>query len=345
MRTLQEEYLQKLKQIQDSYSPNLVMIPGDEPRFIIDANKRTITIPDEFPFLGVLKDTRAETIFFEIDRYFDEHDLSTKTCVVQFYGMSEDEGSFSGIYPVTDLDVDSVEGKIVFGWTITDDVTSIAGDVKFAIRFYTIETDEEETPYFDFCFNTLTSELPVMNTLDVSQDVSGKVDPSILDEWNVKMQDLYSKTKSLANNFDNFNEEVNLAKQEIQKSGQNSVDEILTNKTSAIEEIKKETSSEKESAIESITNASNAEQEKIKSVFPEIGEDDDGKILGVLDGKLVLTQMKNDIKPGEGLVFDEETNTMRVDVENDVVEDSTKPISSAAVYRSIGNISAILSSI
>lgn len=331
MLTKKDEYLQKLKQIQDSYSPNLVMVPDDEPRFIIDANKRIISIPDEFSFLAVLKDTRAETIYFEIDRYFDEHDLSEKICVVQ-YACQDDEGNdISGIYPVTDIDTESVDGKIVFGWTITNEVTSVAGDIQFAIRFYTIKTDEEENPYFDFCFNTLTSELPVMNTLDVMETISESVDPSILDEWNFRMQELYSKTNDVVNKF---GEDVDSAKEDIQKTGQTS-----------IEEIKEAVSSEKQSAIDSIVKASNAEQEKIHNILPEIGEDDNGKMLGVLDGEFALMSNPSGMETGNGLLYDEETNTISVDVENDVIEDSDKPISSAAVFRSIGNIGAILSSI
>ena len=59
-------------------------LPSNEPRFIIDANSREINIPFEFSFLGVIGDHKAETIYFEIDRYFDDEDLSTHTCVIQF---------------------------------------------------------------------------------------------------------------------------------------------------------------------------------------------------------------------------------------------------------------------
>ena len=124
MKTSREEYLQRLQDIQNSSATQYVMLPTDEPRFIIDSNSRKIIVPDEFTFLGLKKDTGAETIYFEVDRYFDTHDLSQNTCIVQFINENDAGKVEEGIYPVTILDVDSVPGKIIFGWTITNEVTA-----------------------------------------------------------------------------------------------------------------------------------------------------------------------------------------------------------------------------
>lgn len=79
MITSSHEYMQRLQDIQNQDNlKELVMLPSDEPRFIIDANERTISIPDGFTFLGVLNDHNAETVYFEIDRYYDQTDLSQK---------------------------------------------------------------------------------------------------------------------------------------------------------------------------------------------------------------------------------------------------------------------------
>ena len=45
---------------------------------------------------------------------------------------------------------------------------------------------------------------------------------------------------------------------------------------------------------------------------------------------------------GSGLKFDEKTNTLSVDTANEVEADNTKPITSAAVHETVGNIEAIL---
>jgi hypothetical protein len=52
------------------------MLPLDEPRFSIDANTRDIIIPANFrKLVGVEGDHVAETLIFDIDRYFDFVDL------------------------------------------------------------------------------------------------------------------------------------------------------------------------------------------------------------------------------------------------------------------------------
>ena len=48
---------------------------------------------------------------------------------------------------------------------------------------------------------------------------------------------------------------------------------------------------------------------------------------------------------GDGLKLDKETNTLSVDVANEVAEDNTKPITSAAVYTTVGNIDVLLKTI
>lgn len=48
---------------------------------------------------------------------------------------------------------------------------------------------------------------------------------------------------------------------------------------------------------------------------------------------------------GDGLKLDEETNTLSVDTATSVEEDNTKPITSAAVFVTVGNIETILGTI
>ena len=48
---------------------------------------------------------------------------------------------------------------------------------------------------------------------------------------------------------------------------------------------------------------------------------------------------------GHGLRLDAETNTLSVDTANEVQQDNTLPITSAAVYTTVGNIEALLKTI
>lgn len=199
MITSKEEYLQRLADIQNQANlKELVMLPSDEPRFVIDANSRTIAIPDEFTFLGVENDHAAETIYFEIDRYFDQHDLSTEMCVVQFESVNKN-GDYEtvlsdGFYPITKIDVDSVPGKVLFGWTILSDVTAHDADVKFSVRFYSVETDEDGTSEFTYNFNTLPSSLPVKKTINAT-GTGTKVDPSDLEILTARFAEIEQRAK------------------------------------------------------------------------------------------------------------------------------------------------------
>lgn len=191
MITSKDEYLQRLHDIQNKENlKELVALPCDEPRFVIDANQRTITIPDEFTFLGVKNDHKAETIYFEIDRYFDKADLSEKTCIVQFESIDTTGGSeqvlSSGFYPVVKMDVDTADGKIIFGWEIQNDVTLLAGDVYFSVRFYSTE-EIGDSIRFVYNFNTTSVSLPVKDTLNTT-DKSVSIKPGEVDTLTEKFR-------------------------------------------------------------------------------------------------------------------------------------------------------------
>ena len=192
MITEQSEYRKRLKEIQNSVKITFAHLPSNEPRFIIDANSWEINIPFEFSFLGVIGDHKAETIYFEIDRYFDDEDLSTHTCVIQFVNKNPKTLECNeGLYPVTTMDVNSIDGKIIFGWNIMNDATQIAGDIHFSIRFYSIDSNNK----FTYNFNTLTAKSIILDTLDVKHSSIIEVSPSELQTWNDKMNQMNLKAE------------------------------------------------------------------------------------------------------------------------------------------------------
>lgn len=192
MITDPSEFRQKLQEIQNSANVTFTHLPSNEPRFIIDANSREINIPFEFSFLGVIGDHKAETVYFEIDRYFDDEDLSTHTCVIQFVNKNlKTLECNEGLYPVTTMDVNSIDGKIIFGWNIMNDVTQIAGDIHFSIRFYSIDSNNK----FTYNFNTLTANSIILDTLDVKHTSIIEISPSELQAWNDKMNQMNLKAE------------------------------------------------------------------------------------------------------------------------------------------------------
>jgi hypothetical protein len=80
MITTAEEYQKHLWQLQDQNRPvSAILLPSDENVYEIDLNKRTINAPD---FLSVKEDHAAETIYFLVDRFYDNMDLSTAACII-----------------------------------------------------------------------------------------------------------------------------------------------------------------------------------------------------------------------------------------------------------------------
>lgn len=167
------EFKQRLQSIQQNSSVVYTTLPSSEPRLIIDANSREISIPVEFDFLAVKTDHKAETIYFEIDRYFDDNDLSEQTCVIQWTNQGDE-----GISPCTEMDIETFDGKIIFGWEITSDCTRHAGNISFSVRFYTID----EIGNFEYNFNTLPATSKVLDTLN-SYGEKEPVNPSTFQVW------------------------------------------------------------------------------------------------------------------------------------------------------------------
>ena len=188
MITSKDEYLRRLHDIQNKENlKELVALPSDEPRFVIDANTRNIFIPDEFTFLAVKNDHAAETVYFEIDRYFDQSDLSTQTCIIQYEVLSTSGfKSSEGFYVVPKLDVDTIPGKIIFGWEIQNDVTFLAGDVRFSVRFYSTE-EIGDSIRFAYNFNTTFVSLPVKDTLNTT-DKSVSIVPGVIETLTEKFR-------------------------------------------------------------------------------------------------------------------------------------------------------------
>ena len=178
MITNVNEFKQRLQEIQQNSTAVFTTLPSNEPRVIIDANSREISVPVEFDFLAVKTDHKAETIYFEIDRYFDDEDLSEHTCVIQWSNKSDE-----GISPCTALDINTFEGKIIFGWEITSDCTKVAGPIEFSVRFYTFD----ELGNFAYNFNTLSAESKILDTLNAH----GETEPTRPSSFQVWVDKLY----------------------------------------------------------------------------------------------------------------------------------------------------------
>ena len=157
-----------------SLQPKFVMIPSDEHPFEINANNRTISIPANFSkCAGVVGDNMCEIVTFTIDRYFDYTDLANaRICVQWKLPAKAGEEAEEGISHIGLIDLNTVSGKIRFGWPLTEALTKAAGNITFAVRFYVEKTitdeDGQSQSQFVYLFNTLPATIPIREGLNVS---------------------------------------------------------------------------------------------------------------------------------------------------------------------------------
>ena len=191
-----DEYFQNLGRIREELEKQGIlndisyfMLPIDEPLFEINANTRTIKIPDEFKNgISVQGDEVAETIFFSIDRYYDTTDFYDDYIVPVIQWKYADENG-PGAYHLSATtgkavieDLSSKTGgtiKVVFGWPVSSEVTYRAANIQFSVRFYTIvdennklitEWEKYSDGTLEYSFSTLNAVTKINPSLEVKMD-------------------------------------------------------------------------------------------------------------------------------------------------------------------------------
>lgn len=173
------EYFAYLETIKDLFNQDadlltpFLRLPLDEDVLEIDADTRMISIPSGFSRygIGVQGDAVAEIVYFTIDRFFDSMDLASEDMQIAIQWEVKDEfkqstKGFSRNFGKEIINVVDKNGnqksKIIFGWPIDDKLTKNAGIVKFAVRFYKLDSENK----FEYSFTTLPYEVNVNATLD-----------------------------------------------------------------------------------------------------------------------------------------------------------------------------------
>lgn len=189
MITTPQEFYENLHIIQNKNFPEIAkLLPSTETIYNIDLNTREVDAPE---YLSVQYDHFAETIYFTVDRYFDNMDLAQTTCVIQ-YVNANGEGR---IYPVPFYDVTTFDGKILFPWCIDGEATKVAGNVKYAIRFYaTVRDEQTHEVSFEYNLNTITAQSKVLHGMYVTRNEEDYVfSAEVID-------DIYDKIRTIETN-------------------------------------------------------------------------------------------------------------------------------------------------
>lgn len=165
-----EEYFGIIETITNYINTNYQILPliardgewiKDEVPFVIDANTRVINPPNNNYTYAVSGDDLAETIYFTIDRYFDNIDLSTKNIAV----LSQINGQ-KRLTEITFKDITSMPNMIIFGWPISKILTEkTSGILEFSVRFYTLNGSS-----IDYSLSTLPAKLNIKYTLDFTKE-------------------------------------------------------------------------------------------------------------------------------------------------------------------------------
>lgn len=169
MITAPQEYFDNLWLIQSKNAPQTVLLlPSSENIYEIDLHTRKIEAPE---ILSLQKDHYAETIYFMVDRFYDNIDLNETICVVQYITPS----GLKRIYPVPFYDVSTYKKfikldekedtpKLIFPWCIDGAATRDAGMVEYSIRFYKLDEYHKTLVYN---LSTLPSKSEVLHGMEV----------------------------------------------------------------------------------------------------------------------------------------------------------------------------------
>lgn len=106
-----------------------------------------------------------------MDRYFDAVDLYDKDIkiAIQWEGASSAAGrgqqGISSEY-IRDITTFKADNKMIFGWALNSHITKNPGTVKFAVRFYKLQPDDNGIPEITFSMSTLTQNITINPALD-----------------------------------------------------------------------------------------------------------------------------------------------------------------------------------
>lgn len=185
MVTNPADYAKLLWKIQDQNPPTTaLLLPKSEQLIEVDLNTRLISSPE---FLSVATDHRAETVFFVLDRFHDNVDLSEMNCVIEFVSAdSSNRNQKSGLFvvPFIDKETFSRNDRIIVPWLIEGLATSQAGIITYSLKFFQVSPYDNSK--LSYALNTQPARSKILegNNFDgtaVQSDVE-KMMGSTLDE-------------------------------------------------------------------------------------------------------------------------------------------------------------------
>ena len=146
-----------------------------EPHIVVNSD-RTITVPASLKKIAVQHDHKVETVTFDCPRYWDGYDMS-KWHVWINYTLSN---GYEDSYLADNVVVDDTDETIMhFDWTISRNVTQVAGNITILICIKEADEDneaEDELGEYDWCHwnSERNSELTVSSGMECTEQTVDK---------------------------------------------------------------------------------------------------------------------------------------------------------------------------
>lgn len=168
MITNPNDYYNAIQQIKDLNKPQYaILLPVDEKIYNIDLDNRSIEAPE---FLSLQTDHYAETVYFLVDRYYDNMDLADTICTVQYQNEKDKDGRIY-LVPFFDITTYKKENKILIPWQISGEATRNAGTITFSVRFFKLN-DFAENGKKDYIYslNTKPAVSKILYGMDIDPE-------------------------------------------------------------------------------------------------------------------------------------------------------------------------------
>ena len=178
------KWFDTLKNLQDTITEilNIPDVDGNRHYIDVDLSKREIKLPSSFyaDFLDVQNDHLAAEIWFRMDRYFEDVDLSKTTCVIEDINAAG-EGR---ICPILSIDTTTFNGQLCVCWQVGREATKQAGKIKFVLHFYNIVQNSNGDFVYSYSLSTRPCEATILKSLDktVSLDKAYDYSAEIMNE-------------------------------------------------------------------------------------------------------------------------------------------------------------------
>ena len=153
-------------------------LQSENPVCVIDAQSRTITVPEQYKLFGVENDKRVERIYFQCPKIVgDNQDLSQD---YQLFMNYQNANGDPDAYHIDDMEVDG--DNITFSWLLEENVTKYKGSIQIAFAAI-IPGDTPEDPDKNRWNTTINTDCTCLVGLKCTEQVAESNPDALAQIW------------------------------------------------------------------------------------------------------------------------------------------------------------------